>query len=258
MEAASLTARVAAAYRARASERDEALCNDGWARHLVGEEGPALLAAGDRVAPEMEAGIAVRTAWLDDAVRAYTGPQLVLLGAGLDTRGARLARAGLRFFEVDHPETQAYKRERLAQVADYPREPSTLVPCDFERDDFATRLVEAGFQPELPSAFVWEGVIAYLTEATVQSTFRKIAALNASRVLFDYVGPAPGRDGVADFAGKRGEPFIFTTTDIGPLVREEGFASVDIVSMVDAHGRRAKLQGPAPFFPRWFLADARR
>lgn len=260
VETASLTARVAAAYRARATDRQGALCNDPWAKHLVGDGGDALLAAGDAAAPEMEAGIAVRTAWLDDAVRAWSGPQLVLLGAGLDTRAARLARPGLRFFEVDHPATQAYKRERLAAVADYPHGASTLVPCDFERDAFAKALLDAGFRPDVPSAFIWEGVIAYLTETAVRTTFRSIASLNATRVFFDYIGPVPqaARDGVADFAGKRGEPFIYTPSDIAPLLREEGFASSEIVSMVDAYQRRTNETRHTPFFERWFLAEARR
>ncbi len=258
MEAASLTARIAAAYRARASTREAPLCSDPWAKALAGEGPEELLAAGDEVAPEMEAGIAVRTAWLDESVRSWTGPQLVLLGAGLDTRAARLARAGLRFFEVDHPETQAYKRERLSAAPSYPAGASTLVPWDFERGDFASALTEAGFDPSKPSAFVWEGVIAYLTEASVRSTFRSIANLGASCVHFDYVGSPPARDGVADFASKRGEPFIFTVTDIAPLVRSEGFGSCTIESMSEAHRRRTKLERPGPFFDRWYLAEARR
>lgn len=258
MEAASLTARIAAAYRARASAREAPLCTDPWANSLVGEGAEALLAAGDAAAPEMEAGIAVRTAWLDELVSGFAGPQLVLLGAGLDTRAARLARPGLRFFEVDHPETQAYKRERLAAVSGYPLDAATHVPWDFERGDFTRALLETGFDRSKPSAFVWEGVIAYLTEASVRQTFRSIAGLGAEAVFFDYVGSPPGRDGVADFASKRGEPFIYTTTDIAPLVRAEGFGSCIIASMTEAHRRRTKLEGPAPFFDRWFLAVARR
>jgi methyltransferase (TIGR00027 family) len=261
--AASLTARVAAAYRARATARADALCHDPWAHDLVGGGHEDLLARGDSVAPEMEAGIAVRTAWLDDAVRSWNGRQLVLLGAGLDTRAARLARPGLRFFEVDHPETQAYKRERLAAVAGYPPGASTLVPCDFEKDDFVEALFAAGYDESLETAFVWEGVIAYLTEPAVRATFRKLARLNARRIHFDYIGKSPrSGDGVAEFAGEAGEPFIFTVDDIAPLVKEEGFASAKIVTMREAHLSRVPRAGKdlekAPFFDRWYLAEALR
>src|SRR4051812_36764245 len=112
---ASRTALLVAAYRARASEGAAPLCNDPWAAALSGDEGRALAAAFDEIKPAMALYIALRTAFLDAQVRMWTSPphgfdQIVLLGAGLDSRAARLGRKGLRFFEVDHPASQADKR----------------------------------------------------------------------------------------------------------------------------------------------------
>lgn len=258
MEAGSLTAKIAAACRAKASARVDPICNDPWAKHLVGEEGNDILAPGLEIAPEMEEGMAVRTAWLDALVGADAAPQVVLLGAGLDTRPARLARADRRFFEVDHPKTQAHKRQRLDAIPTYPQEATTFVSCDFERDDFAAALLAAGFRRDVASAFVWEGVIAYLTEAAVRTTFRSVASLGAHAIFFDYIGPPIGVDRVGEFADERGEPFIFTPDDVRPLLHEAGFPDVNVVSMRQAHQARTARLELAPFFERWFLVEAAR
>ncbi|MBW1762713.1 MAG: class I SAM-dependent methyltransferase [Deltaproteobacteria bacterium] len=91
---------------------------------------------------------------LDRGVR-----QVVVLGAGLDTRAARLAREGVRFFEVDQPASQVDKCERLSRFDAYPMDAATFVPCDFERDDFVQLLEAAGLDGGSPVCFVWEGVI---------------------------------------------------------------------------------------------------
>src|SRR5687768_4604112 len=117
-ERASRTALITAAYRARATARPDPICNDPWAASLAGEEGAALVAPLDANAPHLELWVAVRTAFLDAQACALLDPpssisQAVLLGAGLDVRAARLARDGVRWFEVDQPHTQADKLRRL-------------------------------------------------------------------------------------------------------------------------------------------------
>ena len=62
-----------------------------------------------------------------------------MLGAGLDTRAARLAKAGVRFFEVDHPESQKLKRASSPQLERYPIDAATYVACDFEHDRLPRR-----------------------------------------------------------------------------------------------------------------------
>jgi methyltransferase (TIGR00027 family) len=257
----SHTAKIAAAYRARASERPDPVCQDSWARHLVGdgEESRTLLGIGDAAVPEIELAIALRTAWLDDALRAWTGSQVVLLGAGLDTRAARLARPGVRFFEVDFPSTQAYKCRLLDRLPSYPRHAATMVPCDFEYDDFVTALECSGFRREHATLVLWEGVTAYLTEAAVRATMRRITTTLGpqSRLMFDYLGSPPARDdGFARVAEDVGEPFRFMTDDIRPLACDEGFAEVEVSSMMDACRDRLRAANAAPLYDRWFLATA--
>src|SRR5579859_2872926 len=125
-----------AAYRGRASRRPQKICDDPWASALAGPEGDEFARAMDQKFPAMELWIAIRTALLDAHVAFWTRPphaipQVVLLGAGFDTRAARLAAPHLRFFEVDHPTSQAEKRRRVGALPGYPKEASTYVACDF-------------------------------------------------------------------------------------------------------------------------------
>lgn len=126
-----------------------------------------------------------------DAVRRGVR-QVVVLGAGLDTFAYRhpYEGDGLRVFEVDHPSTQEWKRERLA-AAGIPEPASlTFVPVDFESTKLPDGLAAAGFDASSPAAFSWLGVVQYLTDAAVYATLDLIAALPAgSDVVFDYSEP---------------------------------------------------------------------
>ncbi len=247
--AASKTAALVAAYRARATARPERVCDDPWAAALAGEEGQEYARLCDRGFPHGELWLAVRTRYLDEQVRRLTAPegwsaaQVVLLGAGLDTRAARLRRAGVRFFEVDQPGTQAAKLERLRELEGYPVDAATYVACDFEHQDFMERLAAAGFDADAPAVFVWEGVTYYLTEAAVRATLGKVAACHPrSVILFDYVHrrliagelkhqeDRHTRELVADL----GEPFRWGIDDVLPFLYEQGFRYVRTCSYDEA------------------------
>src|SRR5690349_9365080 len=176
---ASKTALMVCAYRARASKWDKPIMVDPWAEAIAGDEGHAIARALDAKHPPMELWLALRVAYLDRmvglAVDRLGVRQVVILGAGYDTRAARLPRAGVQFFEVDHPATQAAKRARLAELDGYPVDAATYVTCDFERDDPVDRLVASGFSVRDPALVIWEGVVAYLTEPVVRATASRLA-----------------------------------------------------------------------------------
>jgi methyltransferase (TIGR00027 family) len=241
----SRTAVMVAAFRGRASARPEPLIRDPWAAALAGAEGPDLADAFETHFPAFELWIAVRTAYLDAHVARWTAApfafeQVVVLGAGLDTRAARLAHKGVHFFEVDHPATQAEKLARLARLPDYPVRAATYVACDFETDDFVDRLVEAGFRSDAPALIVWEGVVPYLSEPAIRATLRRIttACHPQSVLVFDYVMRriAEGKDiresdaKNVELLGTLGEPVRFGTNDPLPLLYDEGFRHVRCVS----------------------------
>ncbi len=258
----SRTAKIAAAYRARASERPEPLCVDPWAQYLADDEARALLALGDDGAPGIELGVALRTAWLDDAVRSFEWKQVVLLGAGFDARAARLARPGLRFFEVDHPATQEKKYARIRTIASYPQHASILIPCDLERDDFTDALLAQGFSRDVPTLVIWEGVTAYLTEDAVRTTVRRVASIlgEPSALLFDHLGiPAEshGRDDMSDTVRELDEPFLFLSNDVRQLVLEEGFSDVRSTSLESLRELKRHEAPSYPLYDRWYVVEAR-
>lgn len=236
-----------AAYRARASEREGAWIADPWARALAGDGGFADALAYDRAHAHTELYIAVRTALLDDETKRAIADgldQVVVLGAGYDTRAARLAAPGVSFFEVDHPSTQADKRARLATLAGYPVAAARYVSCDFENESFVERLAADGFAPDRPALFLWEGVVYYLPEPAVRETLQRIAegAHPASRLAFDAVGKKlvtrqvkdPKDLDVLDRVAEMGEPLRFGVDDVVPLLFEAGFRHVRTIRFDEA------------------------
>jgi len=131
-----------------------------------------------------------RTTFLDAALERHIADvdQLVVLGAGNDTRSYRLpVGTRVRCFEVDTPRTQTLKREMLG-TAGVDTSRVTFVAADLMRKDWFERLVRAGFEPDRPSFFLWEGVTMYLNREAVESTLRTIAGTAAGSVVaFDYL-----------------------------------------------------------------------
>ncbi len=243
MIGASRTAVLVAGYRARASAREDAIISDPWAAPLSGEEGRALTTRFDGPQPHLELWIAVRTAHLDARIRHHTKgaiDQVVILGAGLDTRAARLASEGVAFFEVDHPDTQREKLARLARLDGYPEDAAVYVGCDFSdhASDFITRLDSEGFDRRAPAVVVWEGVTPYLEESAVRATVSRIARAchPESVLLFDFLGKNAARRGRGDEADEDtrtavdelGEPLRFGTNDIIPLLYECGMRQIHV------------------------------
>jgi methyltransferase (TIGR00027 family) len=106
--------------------------------------------------------------------------QLVVLGAGLGTYAYRgMLRDRLHVFEVDHPATQAWKRQRLAEAAIPLSASLTFAPIDFERETLAEGLAAASFDPAQQTFFTWLGVVPYLTEEAVWPTLGFIVAGDA-------------------------------------------------------------------------------
>jgi methyltransferase (TIGR00027 family) len=138
--------------------------------------------------------IAVRTRFAEDCLAEAVARgvrQLVILGAGLDTYAYRSPFADrLRIFEVDHPATQAWKRERLKAAAIPVPDYLSFVPVDFERETLAQGLSSAGFDVAKETFFTWLGVVPYLREGLVWSTLGFIGSLpNGAHVVFDYSNP---------------------------------------------------------------------
>ena len=186
--------------------------------------------------------IALRTRFAEDALAlaVFHGTrQLVILGAGLDTyayRGAR--REELHIWEVDHPATQAWKRQRLAEAGIEIPPNLTFAPVDFESQTLAGGLTAAGFDGSLPTFFTWLGVVPYLTGEAIRSTLRYIASVpGGAQVVFDYANPPESmppdlraeHDRRAARVAELGEEFrsFFESDDLRAMLLEAGFRKVE-------------------------------
>lgn len=119
--------------------------------------------------------------------------QVVILGAGFDTRAYRLTgllRAA-RVFEVDQPSTQEYKQRRIRETGIEVPQNLAYVPVDFRQDKLGDVLAKAGYDPADKTFFIWEGVTMYLPEEAVEATLRWVAAqASGSTIIFDFLGAA--------------------------------------------------------------------
>ena len=165
----------------------------------------------------------LRTRFIDDAlVRAVQNgaTQVVLLGAGFDTRAHRFRELlkDCRVIEVDTAHTQSHKRRRIASVVDDEPPNLTYLTIDFTSGDLSNALLAAGFRPDEKTFYIWEGVIMYLPEESIRKTLGIIRAHSApgSSVVLDYFNTlgiefmlsAPAGAGGGDPSGW-GEPWLF-------------------------------------------------
>lgn len=195
------TATMVAAQRALSS--DAKLIDDPYAAPLVRAAGIDVyvrlvngeIAAGgsSEFDPQrMAQGMACRTRFYDqfflDATRSGIG-QAVILASGLDCRAYRLPwPAGTIVYEVDMPEVIEFKTLTLADLGAEPTAERRTVGIDL-RDDWASALQAAGFDPQAPSAWSAEGLLVYLPDEAQDALFDNITDLSApgSRLAFEFV-----------------------------------------------------------------------
>ncbi|BAG23229.1 MULTISPECIES: class I SAM-dependent methyltransferase [Streptomyces] len=174
------TALLVAAARAIETHRPDSLAQDVFAEHFVlgapaSKGWPVRLREvpdGDRnpLWGRFARYFGLRTRVLDDfllrSVHAGNARQVVLLGAGLDSRAYRLAwpSGGCVVFEIDRAEVLAFKHQVLDGLSAAPRATRVPVPTDL-RADWAGALPAAGFDPAAPSVWLVEGLLFYLPPA---------------------------------------------------------------------------------------------
>ena len=195
----------------------------------------------------------LRTALMDEAVREAVAEgcrQLVLLGAGLDSRAWRMPELeDVTVFEVDHPATQSWKRERVEGRT--PRARSVeFIPADFETTSLAATLSETRHDEYAPTIWVWEGVTPYLQAIAVEQMIADVEARSAleSRLVLTYVTPAvfaarPLRRLADSALRSMGEPLrsAFHPAWMAAKLEEAGFRVLSDELPAEAgerHGRR--------------------
>jgi methyltransferase (TIGR00027 family) len=189
------------------------LFDDPYARHFLAAGEHAREATERYLSlPFFRDGIRLRTRFIDDEVRAALragARQLVLLGAGFDARGMRLAEAttaGVVTFEVDTSEQLARKRACLEAARLAPATSVHHVPFDFAASKLDGPLVavleKAGWSSTQRSVFVWEGVIGYIDSEAIDDSLRFMAGASrvGARVIFTFgeanLDPVPAAERV--------------------------------------------------------------
>lgn len=189
-----------------------------------------------------------RAAYTEQALKTavLTGTkQYVILGAGLDTFAFREPEflSKYRVFEVDHPLTQADKRERIARAGWTVPDNLTFVPVDFAKDNLAERMIAVGFDPAAKSFFSWLGVTYYLLTEAINAMLSALSSLCAdgSTLVFDYPdenffdAPEKRVQNTIMMAKAGGEPMqsAFSYSELEKLLEKHGFLIYELLTPRD-------------------------
>jgi methyltransferase (TIGR00027 family) len=234
---------------------DPKVLDDPLAVAIVGREAASTISAtSDRFSPVasfMRAFMAARARFAEDelAQAVQRGvSQFVILGAGLDTFAYRNPHPNLRVFEVDHPATQAWKRQRLAAENIPIPDSVTYAAVDFNTQTLADGLRAANFHAGSPAFFSWLGVTMYLPADTVYATLRLIHTMSPENgVVFDYTVPRANLnltgklifDAILRRVAAAGEPFqgFFDPPDLAAKLREIGYRHVEDLDSAKINAR---------------------
>ena len=177
--------------------------------------------------------------------------QCVIVGAGLDSLALRRRDLAdiLTIYELDHPASQAVKRQRLGSVAEQPSQNLVFVPVDFEHSTVMQALRSTSFQMQEPAFFSWLGTTLYLSADAIFATLGDIAAHAAagSEILLDYslsdyllTGTDRAElDALKKFVARRGEPFRanFSPDELRAKVTALGYRVIGNLSYQDQWAR---------------------
>ena len=189
-----------------------------------------------------------RAAYMEKALKTavLTGTkQYVILGAGMDTFAFREPEflSKYRVFEVDHPLTQADKKERIARAGWTVSDNLAFVPVDFTKDGLTERLIAAGFDPSVKSFFSWLGVTYYLSAEAIDTMLSALSSLCAdgSTLAFDYPdenffdAPEKRVQNIIMMAKAGGEPMqsAFSYSELEKLLETHGFLIYELLTPDD-------------------------
>jgi methyltransferase (TIGR00027 family) len=212
------TARMMAAIRAIESERTDRLFADPFAALLAGEQAFASVAA--QLSAQDRAYVAVRTHFFDRFFSLHPASQVVILASGLDTRPYRLDwNTGVKIYELDRAEVIASKTQMLQNVK--PQCELHSIPADLTQP-WQSKLLDAGYNPEVPSVWLIEGLLMYLSATEVQNL---LATVSSSCARDSYLGLDLINVSSLDYAPYRGY-FQFGCDRPAELLSASGWQAV--------------------------------
>lgn len=218
--------------------------------YLPGLRG-VVLSLRERRMPGSLGAILCRTRYIDDLLKRSLEEgldQVVILGAGFDTRAHRIPGMDqVQVFEIDLPGTRKLKENRLESVLGAVPKNVTLIGMDFDQQDLGDILADAGFQKGKRTLFIWEGVTQYLTAEAVSNTLEFVSDVSGagSAIVFTYVrrGIIDGTDRpewmgpFLSFARRVGSPMIFglDQAELEQYLSDRGLKLIDDVGAAEYH-----------------------
>ena len=170
---------------------------------------------------------------IDDGIE-----QLILLGAGYDSRAFRFSalKEKVKVFEVDHPDSQRGKKEKVRKIFGSLPDHVVYVPIDYDKDKMSEKLFESGYDRNLKTLFIWEGVTYFLTDEAVDETLAFVVnnSGEGSSIIFDYIyesvidGRMKEAEQTRRQAARAGESFKFGIEEgnVEEFLEKRGFGKV--------------------------------
>lgn len=271
----SKTAAIVAGHRFDESEKpeDERICYDPYAIHFVAPEVLELNKDPQKAKAMLESlgnlgtlllglgnSTRARVRYFDDFVKASIDKgisQLVILGAGYDTRAYRIEclsdKDSIKVFEVDHLVTQDVKKEKIKEIFGGFQENVVYVPLDLTTENLGEKLLGSGYDKSKQTLFTMEGLLMYLPPEVVEGILTFIAknSCKGSTIIFDYY-PQSVVDGSSkielgrlahDYLAQIGEPLKFGIEEgmVEDFLTKSGFSHVCNVTSEDY--KRAYFHG---------------
>jgi methyltransferase (TIGR00027 family) len=239
------TAFVVAEFRARENAEPHPLYRDPIVPIFLDARSGAAADAIDAGFAGAGSNVRLRTRYLDDRLDEQLAngcKQVVILGAGLDTRAQRKRAPGVAYFEIDDARTLIFKQKRLAEnniAADV-----TFIPGNYVAEGVLALLEKNGFQCGLPTFFIWEGNTMYLTKGPVMQVLAELReSLPGFAISFDFMDEAvvsrtTGDPQVTAFVERfaaMGAPWTYGIDDLPALAKEARLAVADVVKAAELH-----------------------
>ena len=257
------TAFVVAEYRAEESEEPAPIYDDPVVRLFLSD---ASHQAAERVAsrfPAVKDMVKTRTRYFDDVLDAQIAAgvgQVVILGAGLDTRAVRKRSPGVRYFEIDDPATMELKRQCYANAR--VEVGVTLIPGNYVTDRLIDLLRSCDFEFDVPTYLIWEGTVMYMPLVNDKHTMLELKRhVKRFRLSFDYLTQAVITKTTGDASltilvesfEAMGAPWLSGIDDIGTLAAELGLRVVENFTTGELYRRYRGRPGSSPIFQHYSI-----
>jgi methyltransferase (TIGR00027 family) len=252
------TAFVVAEFRAEENDATQPLYRDPIVTLFLDERSRQAAAQVANGFPPMREMVKIRTRYFDDMLdrQLFSGcRQVVVLGAGLDTRAIRKSRADVTYFEIDDAATLSLKRDCFEEHGIHAN--VRFIGGNYVTDGLIALLGRSGFDPMLPTYIIWEGNTMYLPVQSGKAIMQQLRDhVRDFHLSFDYlatavitkstgqVGLTRMTEGFADM----GAPWVTGFDDIRALAKDLKLRVIDNFTSGELYQRYRLASSERPVF----------